>query len=150
MSQFAPRFDSLSNISSLLKTWASNFQRNTSAAFTNLKPKDVIRIIIVLGAYILIIRPLLVRLGNRIQAKQLNQPSSNATSTTEQSKSHVGVPGLDSDSESDDDSKGNLKTAEWGRKARLRQRRLVRKALELKDEMVADESDEEIKEFLVD
>jgi hypothetical protein len=142
----------LSDIPSLLRTWASNFQRNSSAAFTNLKPKDVIRIIIVVCAYILIIRPMLVRLANHIQAKQHNQSvSSDSSSTAEQSKRHVDVPGLDSDSESDDDGgKGDVRTGEWGRKTRLRQRRLVRKAMELKDEMAANESDDEIKEFLVD
>jgi hypothetical protein len=140
---------SLANIPSTLQTWASNFQRNATASFTNLKPKDYIRIIIIVGAYSLIVRPMLARLGSRIQAKQHSQSESDPSST-EQSNEAVGIAALDPDSESDDDGgKGRVRTGEWGRKARLRQRRFLRKALEV-DDGGADDSDEEIKEFLVD
>jgi hypothetical protein len=139
--------ESLADIPSLLQTWASNFQRNATASFTNLKPKDVIRIIIVVGAYTLIIRPMLARLGSRFQAQQHAQSTSDPS--TEQGNEAVGIAALDPDSESDDGGKGHVRTGEWGRKARLRQRRFVRKALEANDGG-ADDSDEEIKEFLVD
>jgi hypothetical protein len=140
--------ESLDDTLSLLHTWASNFQRNAAASFTNLKPRDVIRIIIVVGAYSLIVRPLMLRLAARIQAKQhVDRPSDPSSSEQDQA---IGVAALDPDSESDDDGgKGHVRTGEWGRGARLRQRRFIRKKLEGGDGG-ADDSDEEIKEFLED
>jgi hypothetical protein len=136
------RPESLADTLSLLQTWASNFQRNATASFTNLTPKDVIRIIIVVGAYTLIVRPLLLRLTARSQARQHDESHSLSTDQD------VGIAALDADSDSDD-AKAHARTGEWGRKARLRQRRFVRKALEDSGGR-ADDSDEEIREFLVD
>jgi hypothetical protein len=134
---------SLDDTLSLLQTWASNFQRNATASLTNLTPKDVIRIIIVVGAYVLILRPQLLRFAARNQARQ---HAEREPSSTDDSQA-VGISALDPDSDSDD-AKGNTRTGEWGRGARLRQRAFVRKALE--DSGEADDSDEEIRQFLVD
>src|SRR5256885_882112 len=108
--------DSLDDAFSLVQTWASNFQRNAVASFTNLTPKNIIRITIVVGAYTLILRPLLVRLTSRSQARQHAEP---LPSTDDQD---VGISALDPDSDADGD-KADVKTGEWGRGARLRQRR---------------------------
>jgi hypothetical protein len=132
---------SLDDTLSLLQTWASNFQRNAAASFTNLSPKDILRIIIVVGAYSLILRPQLLRFSARSQARQHAESESSPTDEP------VGISALDPDSDSDDD-KANPRTGEWGRGARLRQRAFVRKALEGGGE--EDDSDEEIRQFLVD
>jgi len=134
---------SLEDTLSLLQTWASNFKRNATASFTNLTPKDIIRIIIVAGAYILILRPQLLRLSARNQAREHAEPDPQSTDDGQA----IGISALDPDSDGDDD-KGNVRTGEWGRGARLRQRAFVRKALE--DSGEADDSDEEIRQFLVD
>jgi hypothetical protein len=132
--------DSLDDVFSLLHTWASNFQRNATASVTNLTPKNIIHIIIVVGAYSLIVRPLLVRISSRSQAKQHAEPLALADDDA------AGISALDPDSDSDGD-KADARTGEWGRGARLRQRRFVRKALE---GGAADDSEEEIGEFLED
>ena len=141
------------DIFSLLRTWYGNFTRNTSQAFTRLTPKDAIRIIIVACAYMLIIRPFLVRLGMRVQAKQHEQANKEADENAQLNGNHLkgefAIPGVDSDSEDESGTKSDVKTGEWGRKARLRQRRVVRKALEIKERrLLEDESDDDIKEFL--
>ena len=105
---------SLDDTLSLLQTWASNFQRNATASLTNLTPKDVIRIIIVVGAYVLILRPQLLRLSARSQARQHAEREPPSTDDGQA----VGISALDPDSDSDD-AKGNARTGEWGRRARL-------------------------------
>src|ERR1700761_2839727 len=91
------------DIFSLLRTWYGNFTRNTSQAFTRLTPKDAIRIIIVACAYMLIIRPFLVRLGMRVQAKQHEQANKEADENAQLNGNHLkgefAIPGVDSDSE---------------------------------------------------
>jgi hypothetical protein len=95
------------------------------------------------GAYVLILRPQLLRFSARIQARQHAEREPPSTDDGQA----VGISALDPDSDSDD-AKGNARTGEWGRRARLRQRAFVRKALE--DSGEADDSDEEIRQFLVD
>jgi hypothetical protein len=145
----------LQDIPALLKTWYGNFIRNTNDAFVRLTLKDAIRLVMVIGAYMLLIRPFLVQLGVRIQAKQHEEASKEADEKARLNGDHlrekIAIPGVDSDSEDDDDGrKGDVKTGEWGRKARLRQRRVVQKALLMKEERLENESDEDIKEFLED
>lgn len=66
----------------------------------------------------------------------------------------VEIPGVDSDSDEESDEEGVSGGTDWGRKARLRQRKFIRQRLEehekrLMEEKMA-ESDDDIKEFLVD
>jgi len=141
------QYSSLSDIPAILNTWKNNFTRNTSEAFTRLTPKDAIRLVIIGCAYLLIVRPLLVRLGTRIQAKQHEDANKEADAQALSGK--VSIPGVDSDSDEDEDEDEGGKVGQWGRTARLRQRRVVRRALEMKERAaLEDESDEEIREFL--
>jgi Protein trafficking PGA2 len=147
---------SFSDIPGLLSKWYGNFTRNTSQAFSRMTAKDYIRLIIVAGAYMLLIRPFLVKMGMRVQAKQHEQANkevdNNARLNANDLRGKIAIPGVDSDSEDETGTKSDVKTGEWGRKARLRQRRVVRKAIEIKERAAAadDESDEEIKQFLED
>jgi len=138
------------DVPALLKTWYGNLTRNTSEAFTNLTAKNAIRLVIIVCAYALIIRPVLVRIGARIQAKQ--HADANKENFLAQRTKRVAIPGVDSDSDEDEEGvKADVKAGEWGRKARLRQRGVVRRLLEEKEKRgLEDESDDEIKEFLHD
>jgi hypothetical protein len=143
------------DIPSLLKSWYGNFVRNTSNAVIALTLKDAIRLVMIIGAYMLLIRPFLVQIGVRIQARQHEEASKEADAKARLNgndlREKIAIPGVDSDSETDDEGhKGDVKTGEWGRKARLRQRRVVQKALLMREQRLEDESDEDIKEFLVD
>lgn len=139
-----------------LKIYYGNFTRQTTAAFTRLTVKDAIKIIIVVGAYALLIRPFLVKLGMRIQAKQHADANKEADGKARLNGNHlrgkIAIPGVDSDTESDSEGeKGDVKTGEWGRKARLRQRRHVRKSMLKSEKRGFDEgSDDEIKHLLHD
>jgi hypothetical protein len=95
-------------------------------------------------------------MGMKVQAQHHENANKESEAEARLNGNHlrgkIAIPGVDSDSESDvEGDKGDVKTGEWGRKARLRQRRVVRKDLEAKEKRgIDDESDEEIREFLRD
>jgi hypothetical protein len=145
------------SISETLSTWAGNFQRNTTSAFAEMRPKDYIRMVIIIGTYCLI-RPWLMKLGAHMQAKQHKKDSEEEIAGAEihpnelrGGQGKIEIPGLgDSDEEEDAE---DTQPGQWGRTARVRQRKFIRQTLEkaeqkLKDEQ-EDESDKEIEEFLV-
>jgi hypothetical protein len=152
MSQFDP-----DQIAATLNTWMNNFTNQTHSAFARLTPKDIFRMIAVVGAYALIIRPLLIRLGAKIQAQQHERDSKDTPEEVQTIDPRTGlprkmaIPGVDSDSDEDMEGiKADPQVGEWGRKARLRQRRIVRKAMEVREgELLADD-DDDIKEYLQD
>jgi hypothetical protein len=136
------------DIPALLNTWVGNFSRNTRASFSRLTLKDGIRLVIITCGYMLIARPLLMKLGAKLQAKQHEKDGASGQMDGNslqggQQQAKVSIPGVDSDSEEEEGG-------EWGRSARLRQRKLVKRAMELKEQIDSGEldSDDDIKDLL--
>jgi hypothetical protein len=146
----------IDDIPGTLKTWAQNISTNTHESFARLGPKDYFRIVIVIGAYALIIRPFLVKLGERAQRKQHERDAEDSTLLTEIDPRtgmprKMAIPGVDSDSDEDEDGvKADPQIGEWGRKARLRQRKVVRTAMEISEGRLQAEDVEDIKDLLLD
>jgi hypothetical protein len=149
----------LDNVLTTLSTWAGNFQRNTRAAFVELRAKDYIRLVVIIGAYLLL-RPYLVKAGARAQEKSHARREDPVGAGSEASMSvdtlrdgrKVDIPGVDGESEEENEA-GSGEVA-WGRKARVRQRNMIREKVEeherrLREQQMT-ESDKEIEEFLVD
>lgn len=141
-----------------LWTWADNFQRNTSAGFTSLKAKDYIRLIAIIGAYLLL-RPYILKLGAKAQERQHAKESAEGGDASLDPNDlrgggKVEIPGVDDEDEGSD-MEGEGTAGDWGRGARLRQRRFIRQALRAHEERLAAEdeetaSDKEIEEFLME
>ncbi|OJD33335.1 trafficking pga2 [Diplodia corticola] len=144
------------DILSLLSTWGSNFSTQTTKTFSELRPLDYIRLVTIIGAYCLL-RPYLMKLGAYLQRRQHEADSQSGQAAGApfsandlrggKKEPKVAIPGVESDSEDEEKD-------DWGRAARLRQRKFVRQLLEahetkLREEAEA-ESDKEIEEFLVD
>src|ERR1700753_3589833 len=55
------------DIPALLSTWAGNAKRNTSAAFSSMTLQNWIRVIAIIGGYVLVARPVLMMLGAKAQ-----------------------------------------------------------------------------------
>jgi hypothetical protein len=133
---------------SILTTWMNNFVRNTSASFDRMQLKDYIRLVTIVGGY-LILRPYLLKLGEKVQEKQL---AKNAEESAEihpnELRGKVEIPGVDDSDEEDDESK----PGDWGRSARVRQRKFIRDAMEQAEQKLQqeqeDEEDKDIEEFL--
>ncbi|KAA6406738.1 MAG: hypothetical protein FRX48_09461 [Lasallia pustulata] len=146
---------------SQLQTYAHNFQTNINTSVSNLTLRDYIRLIIILGAYCLL-RPYLLQLAARFQAvdhdRDLDEDemSSAAAINPNSLRGQVSVPDDSSDeNEEGEEGKGreNGTGVEWGKKARRRQRGLIRGILEAEEKLKREEeeadSDKEIEEFLM-
>ncbi|PSN68949.1 DUF1531-domain-containing protein [Corynespora cassiicola Philippines] len=139
------------NIPELLSTWKNNFVRNTSAAFEQMRLQDYIRLVVIVGAYALI-RPYIIKLGAKVQEKQHEKDAAEPTGEIHPNelRGKYQIPGIgDSDDEDEAPQPGD-----WGRNARIRQRKFIREAMakeeaRLQAEQDA-ESDKDIQEYLVD
>ena len=159
-----------SDIPALLASWAGNLQRNTADVFQKLHPADYVRLITIICGYLLL-RPYLIKVGAHVQEKEharKNEPaaigsgedgsgsggyvSKHLDSSPQQQRTKPAIPGVDSDSEGEDGEAAD--GADWGRRARLRQRKIVREALAKHErqlqEMQQTESDKEIDDLLID
>jgi hypothetical protein len=150
-------------LTSTLDTWKGNFLRNSSASFSTMTPKKWIRLIAVVGAYLLL-RPYLLKLGAKVQEQHLEKAMREAGVHPEpgtkinandlrgvKGPAKVEIPGVESESEDEVGETG--KEGQWGRKARVRQRKIVKRAMEIHERNLADkgnESDKDIEDLLED
>ncbi|KAF2865339.1 protein trafficking Pga2 [Massariosphaeria phaeospora] len=140
------------SIPELLTTWKGNFARNTSAAFDKLRLQDYIRLVVIIGAYALL-RPYIIKLGGKLQAQQHERDAADngAEIHPNDLRGKIEIPGLgDSDEEEDEE---DTQPGQWGRNARVRQRKFIRDALAKEEARLAEEqeveSDKDIEEFLI-
>lgn len=133
--------------------------RNSKGAFANMSPKQWIRLTIIVCAYLLI-RPYLLKLGAKVQQSQMEKANKKSglhpdPGTTVNAndlrggRGKVDIPGVESDSE---DGEG-VTEGQWGRKARVRQRKIIKKAMEIHEQNLAakgNESDKDIDDLLED
>lgn len=157
----------------------SRFANNLAGSFGSLNIHQWIRLVVIAGAYLLL-RPYIIKLGGRFQMKQHEadekaslaeavaiangeKPALSANDlrgiATSKSKAAAAAAAAASDDEDDSDDEGAIPGAvasgtDWGKNARKRQRRMVRKLLEAHEQQLADaqgdEEDKDIEEFLVD
>ncbi|KAI9728044.1 MAG: hypothetical protein M1834_007858 [Cirrosporium novae-zelandiae] len=131
-----------------VSTWGNNFTTNVA--------RDWIRLILILFGYMLL-RPRMLSLVGKMQAKQQTDEDDRVKQEAEEKarldpnslRGLVQVP-EDTDDEEDEQSDGKAKV-EWGKQARRRQRKMIRKILEAEEkvrEQDEAESDKEIEEFL--
>jgi hypothetical protein len=100
-------------------------------------------------------RPYLMKIGAHLQARGLEKEGARmqeeraAMDANDLRKAAaVKIPGVDSSDDEEEDREG-----EWGRKARVRQRKIVKKAMERHEEMLSmkgHESDKDIEDLLED
>lgn len=151
---------SKTDLLSTLSTWAGNFQRNTSKAFNELQPQDKIRLVIIVCTYFLI-RPYLMKLGAWLQMRDLERQSKKAEEEAEASfkanglrSTRIALPGIDSEDEERDERAAYASASNWGSRAKIRQRAMIRQKLEEHEASLRDmeetESDKEIEYLLED
>ncbi|KAF2446844.1 DUF1531-domain-containing protein [Karstenula rhodostoma CBS 690.94] len=120
--------------------------RNFTASFSRLKPEGWIRLIWIVGAYMLL-RPFLMKLGARAQERQHEKESAEAVDTGAEVHPNelrggkkIAIPGVDSD---DEEEKTEAKPGQWGKKARVKQRKFIRETLVKEEKRLQDEQEQE-------
>ncbi|KAI0840064.1 DUF1531-domain-containing protein [Hypoxylon sp. FL0890] len=146
---FAHLFDSISQLFTLVK---DRFSNNLSESFSSMTAKEWIRLIIIVGAYMLL-RPYIIKLGAKHQEKQLEkhfkeEEERQAQISPNQLRGELGIP-----EDSDEEEQAETTASDWGKKARKRQRNMIKKLLDAEEkrlqELQEDEEDKDIEQYLV-
>ncbi|KAH8167520.1 hypothetical protein CIB48_g709 [Xylaria polymorpha] len=125
---------------------------NVTTSLTNMTAKQWIRLIAIVGAYALL-RPYIIKLGAKHSAKEFEKAQQDvAEISPNQLRGEIGIP-----DESDDDDagpeQGETSSADWGKKARKRQRRMIKQLLDAEEQRLQEtfdeQADKDIEEFLV-
>jgi hypothetical protein len=137
-----------------LSTYASNFVYQLGSTYNRMTAQHYIRLIIIVGAYALA-RPYLLKLGARFQARDHEReidPDEIAASARLDANSLRGKVRVPEDTDSDSEDE-RCKGTDWGKRARRRQRKVIRSILEEEERMRKEnedaDSDREIEGFLV-
>ncbi|KAJ8123246.1 hypothetical protein ONZ43_g758 [Nemania bipapillata] len=121
-----------------------------SASFDSMSAQQWIRLVAIVGAYALL-RPYVIKMGAKYQEKQFEKAQQEDTTkiSPNQLRGELGIP---EDSE-DDDEEAETTAADWGKKARKRQRNMIKQLLDAEEkrlqETLDEQEDKDIEEFLV-
>ncbi|OTA67472.1 DUF1531-domain-containing protein [Hypoxylon sp. EC38] len=147
---FAHLFDSINQLFTLVK---DRFSNNLSESFSSMTPKQWIRLVIIVGAYMLL-RPYIIKLGAKHQEKQLEKQFKEEEERQAQISPNQLRGQLDIPEDSDEEEQAETTASDWGKKARKRQRNMIKKLLDAEEkrlqELQEDEEDKDIEQYLVD
>lgn len=152
--------DSVKQLFGLVGIAGNRFTTNMKASFTEMSLHHWLRVVIIVGAYLLA-RPYIIKLGARHQTKLLEKQDAEDQATREaegkispnQLRGDIGIPDEDSDEDGQQPEATAASTAaDWGKKARKRQRVMLRKILDAEEERLRelqeDEEDKDIEQYL--
>ncbi|EHA55364.1 hypothetical protein MCOR27_006259 [Pyricularia oryzae] len=149
--------DGLYNMATLVKDRVRN---NLGNSLSQMSAQQWIRLITAICAYLLV-RPYLVSLAGKVQMKQMEKEEARAEAEAAEQRAKMSpnefrgqqIAGVPEDTDDEEDGEPAA-PAQWGKKARRRQRQVVRKILEDHEQKLADQAgddeDKDIEEFLVD
>ncbi|KAK4251005.1 protein trafficking Pga2 [Corynascus novoguineensis] len=145
----------MDNIADLASTIGNRFVTNLKGSFVNMTPEQMIRLVVIVGAYLLL-RPYLVKLGAKAQLKAHEEEEARAEAeakakmSANQLRGRVEVP---DDTDDEDEAAGQASGPDWGKKARRRQREMIKKLLAAEEQRLREsqeeKEDKDIEEFLV-
>lgn len=143
------------------------FTTNLAKSFEGMSPTHWIRVVAFVGAYLLL-RPYLMKLGAKVQTSQLEKEAAQSAAAAEEKEKakkqraamspndlrggRKAIPAEESDSEDEQVPAGQASGADWGKKARKRQKVMIKKLLSAEEERLQklqeDDEDKDIEEFL--
>lgn len=140
-----------------LAYYMGNFKRNTIGSVAHMDTKNWLRLIAIVGGYLLV-RPYVVKWGIDHQKAQLEKEG---RKTEEERKAAAaanalrGISGEESDEDEvvDEGDAADIKVdgePNWGRRARVRQRKNIKKVLDEREKraLMEDWSDEDVSDLL--
>ncbi|KAI1813957.1 DUF1531-domain-containing protein [Poronia punctata] len=141
----------------LLTLVSSRMKNNVGMTFTNMTLQQWIRLVAIVGAYALL-RPYIIKLGAKHQEKQFEKDQQEiAEISPNQLRGQLDIPDPsddeDEEGEGGEGTTGQSTGADWGKKARKRQRNMIKQLLDAEEkrlhETFDEQEDKDIEEFLV-
>ncbi|KAL2157616.1 hypothetical protein VTH06DRAFT_5995 [Thermothelomyces fergusii] len=145
----------MDNVAGLASAVGNRFVTNLKGSFADMTPEQMIRLVIIVGAYLLL-RPYLVKLGARAQMKAHEAEEARAEAAAKAKMSANELRGrVEIPDDTDDEDEGSARASgpDWGKTARRRQREMIRKLLAAEEQRLRESQEEledkDIEEFLV-
>ncbi|KAK9775543.1 putative Protein trafficking Pga2 [Seiridium cardinale] len=146
--------DSINQLFGLIGVVGERFATNLGASFSTMTLKHWIRLVMIVGTYLLV-RPYMVKLGAKYQEKQFEkvaEADSAAAISPNQLRGQVDIPEESDDEEQDLEATAATTSSDWGKKARKRQRVMLKKLIDAEEkrleELQEDEEDKDIEQYL--
>ncbi|POR37024.1 PGA2-like protein [Tolypocladium paradoxum] len=146
-----PELDVLGKLASRFAEYGHNASNNLSDAFTNMTLQSWIRLVVIVGGYMLL-RPYIMKLGsknfvNRMEEEDAKSKAKDKIDPDMTPNEFRGIKEKLYQAEAESDGTG----ADWGQKARARQRQMLKDLLEEEERRrAAENEDADIQEFLED
>lgn len=136
----------------ILNFWYTNLRTNLYNTYANTSLINFIRLIAIVGAYLLL-RPYLIKLGMRAQRRE-HEAAETTDDIIPAKLSANSIRGAVEIPEDSDEEEGKGEGGvNWGKKARKRQRQVVKRLLEVEEKRLREEEEEEedreLEEFLI-
>ncbi|KAG7288884.1 hypothetical protein NEMBOFW57_005244 [Staphylotrichum longicolle] len=145
----------MEGLGNLVTTLGNRVSTNLRGSITDLTPEKFIRIVIIAGAYMLL-RPYLIKLGGRAQMQSHEEESERAEAEARAKISPNELRGkveIPDDTDEEDEATAEASGPDWGKKARRRQRDMIKKLLDAEEQRLRENQEEledkDIEEFLV-
>ncbi|ETS79670.1 hypothetical protein PFICI_09523 [Pestalotiopsis fici W106-1] len=147
--------DSLHQLFSLVTMAGERFTSNLTASFSTMTIKHWIRLVMIVGTYMLV-RPYIIKFSAKYQQKQFekaHEEDAAAAISPNQLRGQVDIPeDSDDDEVPDPEATAASTSADWGKKARKRQRVMLKKLIDAEEqrlqELQEDEEDKDIEQYL--
>ncbi|KAL0943692.1 trafficking pga2 [Colletotrichum truncatum] len=145
----------MAGVLDLVSTIWTRFSTNLRGSLEGMTPEKWIRLVIIVGAYCLL-RPFLMKLAGGSQMKQHEAPveefeGAKAKVQPNTLRGQVEIP--ENSDDDDEDAPASTTSTDWGKKARRRQREVLKRMIDAEEKRLAelqeDEEDKDIEEFLV-
>ncbi|PNY26553.1 PGA2-like protein [Tolypocladium capitatum] len=146
-----PGLDVLGKLAGRFAEYGHNARNNLSNTFTDMSPQSWIRLIVIVGGYMLL-RPYIMKLGSKNAVKMMEEEDAKSKAKDKIDPDMTpnefrGIKEKLYQAEDEGDGTG----ADWGQKARARQRQMLKDLLEAEERRrAAENEDADIQEFLED
>ncbi|KAF7562093.1 hypothetical protein G7046_g2028 [Stylonectria norvegica] len=126
--------------------YGSNASNNLANTFDNMTMKHWIRLIVIIGGYMLL-RPYAMKLGGKVAVRKMEEEHERTKAQI--SPNELRGQGPDETEGADDEAVAT--GADWGQKARTRQREILKRMVEAEEQRKMDEEDDkDIEDLLED
>jgi hypothetical protein len=121
--------------------YGQNATNNLSNVFNEMTPKQWIRLVVIVGAYLLI-RPYVLKHATKKSVERMERENKEREEKSAAISPNELRDGKKRIEEVDSDDEGESSTTDWGAKARTRQRTLVKKLMQADEQRRQDEEDD--------
>ncbi|KAI5461226.1 trafficking PGA2-domain-containing protein [Mariannaea sp. PMI_226] len=143
-----PELNALGKLMANFLQYGSNASNNLSNTFTSMDAKGWLRLIMVVGGYMLL-RPYLLKLSTKVAVRKLEEQDEREKAAARAQISPNELRGVPDEVEPELDPEGDGTGADWGQRARVRQRVMLKQMLDAEEQRRLDEeSDKEIEDLL--